>query len=195
MRLPAGGQHQLQTGGIVGPAQCYHQRGELGAGADWDALQNLEIIDGVHRLDVILWCRPLLAEAVMGRVAHHSELEIEAAKRLAAEAKSMMQLRESQAILVPALTGASLEMTAEIPGLGRNRVCVLPRQFRASGRQGVAAQEKRGGRRHQLMTVEQEIAFLAPRVEKAAEGVVLIVPPIHAALELAVGHRVPKSTV
>lgn len=131
----------------------------------------------------------------MGRVAHHSEAEIEAAKRLAAEAKSLMQLRQSQAILIPALTGASIETTAEILGLSRNRVCVLRRQFRASGLQGVEAKEKRGGRRHLLMTVEEEIAFLAPWVEKAADGGVLIVPPIHAALELAAGHRVPKSTV
>jgi len=131
----------------------------------------------------------------MGRVANHSELEIEGAKRLATEAKSLMQLRQSQAILIPALTGASLDTTAEILGLGRNRVCVLRRQFRASGHQGVEAKEKRGGRRHQLMTVEQETAFLSPWVEKAAGGGVLVVPPIHAALEGAVGRRVPKSTV
>ena len=133
-------------------------------------------------------------EAGMGRIANHGELEIEAAKRLAVEAKSLMQLRQSQAILIPALTGASMDTTTEILGLGRNRVCVLRREFRASGNQGVEAKEKRGGRRHQLMTVEQEIAFLAPWVEKAADGGVLVVPPIHAALEWAVGHSVPKST-
>ena len=84
-------------------------------------------------------------EAGMGRIANHGELEIEAAKRLAVEAKSLMQLRQSQAILIPALTGASMDTTAEILGLGRNRVCVLRREFRASGYQGVEAKEKRGG--------------------------------------------------
>ena len=131
----------------------------------------------------------------MGRVARHDEEEIEAAKQLAAEAKSLMQLRQSQALLIPALTGASLETTAEILGLGRNRVCVLRRQFRAAGNRGIDAQEKRGGRRRELMSPEQEVAFLAPWVEQAASGGVLVVPPIHAALEQAVGHRVPKSTV
>lgn len=106
-----------------------------------------------------------------------------------------MQLRQSQAVLIPALTGASMETTAQILGLRRNRVCVLRRQFRATGGQGVEAREKRGGRRNALMTIDQEQGFLASWAEKAAEGGVLIVPPIHAALEKVVGHSVPKSTV
>lgn len=131
----------------------------------------------------------------MARTARYEEYEIESAKQLAVEAKGLMQLRQSQTMLIPALTGASLETTAEILGLGRNRVCVLRRQFRAAGGQGVDAQERRGGRRNELMTVEQEKAFLAPWAEKAADGGVLVVPPIHEALEQTVGHTVLKSTV
>jgi transposase len=131
----------------------------------------------------------------MARTAIHDEAEIEAAKRLAEEATSLMQLRQSQAILIPALTGASLETTAEIVGLSRDRVCVLRRQFRADDRQGVDARERRGGRRRELMSVTQEVSFLAPWAEKAESGGVLVVPPMHAALEQVVGHKVPKSTV
>jgi hypothetical protein len=133
--------------------------------------------------------------ADMARTAIHDEAEIEAAKRLAGEAKSLMQLRQSQAILIPALTGASLEMTAEIVGLSRDRVCVLRRRFRADDSQGVDAQERRGGRRRELLSADQEVAFLAPWAEKAESGGVLVVPPIHAALERVVGHKVPKSTI
>ena len=57
------------------------------------------------------------------------------------------------------------------------------------------AQEKRGGRRNELMTVEQEKVFLASWAKKAVDGGVLVVPPIHTALEEAVGHSLPKSTV
>lgn len=131
----------------------------------------------------------------MARVARHEEAEIEAAKRAAAEARTLMQLRQSQAVLIPALTGASMDVTADILGLGRNRVCVLRRQFRASGGHPVEALEKRGGRRRCMMSVEEERAFLASWIEKATEGVVLIVPPIHAAYEEAVGRKVPKSTI
>lgn len=106
----------------------------------------------------------------MARTARYEESEIESAKQLATGAKNLMQLRQSQAMLIPALTGARLETTAEILGLGRNRVCVLRRQFRAVGGPSVATQEKRGGRRNELMTVEQEKAFLAPWAEKAADG-------------------------
>jgi len=137
----------------------------------------------------------LQSERNMARTAVHGEAEVEAAKRLAGAAKSLMQLRQSQAILIPALTGASLETTAEIVGLSRDRVCVLRRQFRADESQGVDAQEKRGGRRRELMSVDEEVRFLASWEEKAEGGGVLVVPPIHVALQQAVGHKVPKSTV
>lgn len=131
----------------------------------------------------------------MARTAIHDESEIEAARQLAANAKTLMQLRQSQAILIPALTGVSLETTAAILGLSRDRACVLRRQFRASDGQGLDAQEKRGGRRRELMSEQEEIKFLKPWSEKAKDGGVLVVPPIHAALEQVVGHSVPKSTV
>ena len=131
----------------------------------------------------------------MARIAVHGQAEIEAARRLAGEARSLMQLRQSQAMLIPALTGASLQTTAQILGLSRDRVCVLRRQFRANGARPVDAQEKRGGRRRELMSVDEEVSFLASWSHKAQSGGVLVVPPIHAALERAVGHKVPKSTV
>jgi transposase len=71
----------------------------------------------------------------------------------------------------------------------------LRRQFRASGGQGLDAQEQRGGRRRELMSQQDEIKFLTPWAEQAQDGGVLVVPPIHAALERAVGYKVPKSTV
>ncbi|MDD2316870.1 MAG: winged helix-turn-helix domain-containing protein [Desulfobacterales bacterium] len=131
----------------------------------------------------------------MARIAQHEALEIEAAKKVAAEAKTLTQLRQSQAVLIPALTGATLGVTAEILGLGQNRVCVLRRQFRASKGRPVEAGEKRGGRRRQLMSVEEEKAFLAPWIEKAGQGGVLVIPPIHAAFEREVKRKVTKSTV
>lgn len=131
----------------------------------------------------------------MARIARHEESEIASAKVAVAEAKSLIHLRQSQAILIPALTGAGLDITAEILGLGRNRVCVLRREFRSNKYQPVEAREKRGGRRNQLMSIDEEKQFLAPWIEKAGHGGVLVVPPIHAAYEEAVGRKVPKSTV
>lgn len=131
----------------------------------------------------------------MARTAKHTVDEIEAAKKAAAEAKTVMQLRQCQAVLIPALTGADIDLTAEILGLGRSRVCVLRRDFRANNCQPVEARERRGGRRNQLMSFDEERKFLSPWIEKAEAGGVLVVPPIHAAFEQAVGRKVPKSTV
>lgn len=131
----------------------------------------------------------------MARTARHETTEIEAAKTAASEAKTLSQLRQCQAILIPALTGAGLDVTSEIIGLGRNRVCVLRREFRANKFRPVEASEKRGGRHHQLMSVDEEKQFLAPWIEKAGQGGVLVVPPIHAAFKQAVGRKVPKSTI
>ena len=69
--LPAGGQHQLQAGCALRAAQSHHQRGEFGAGADRDALQKLEIADGVHRLDVIRPCGSLLSVGCVARVSQN----------------------------------------------------------------------------------------------------------------------------
>jgi hypothetical protein len=45
------------------------------------------------------------------------------------------------------------------------------------------------------MTVEEEKAFLEPWVAEAEKGGVLIVPPIHKALEQACGRTIAPSTV
>lgn len=122
-----------------------------------------------------------------------TEEELAAAEFMAAEAKTVQTLRRSLAVLIPARTGATLPTTAALLGVKPNRVVVLRREFRSGIQRDPGKQ--RGGRHHQLLSPEEEEAFLAPWVEKAKEGGVLVVPPIHQALEERVGHRVPRSTV
>jgi transposase len=45
------------------------------------------------------------------------------------------------------------------------------------------------------MSVEQEAAFLAPFLERAKVGGILVVAPIQTAYEKALGRKVPESTV
>ena len=130
----------------------------------------------------------------MARTAHYPEKDLEAARTLLSRAKTVQELRQAQAVLLPALTGASLTTTAELLGLSRDRVVVLRREFRGTG-DATVGKKARGGRRYQLLTPEEETSFLAPWIETAARGGVLVVPPIHAAQEERVGHKVPKSTV
>lgn len=132
----------------------------------------------------------------MARPARHDEGEIKVALQMVSEATTLQELRQGQAILLPALTGATMDTTAEVLGLSRDRVCVLRRQFGELAKSSqVTLIERRGGRRRELMSNEEEKAFLEPWVAQAEIGGVLVVPPIHFALEERIGHKVPKSTV
>ena len=132
----------------------------------------------------------------MARMARHDEEESKIALKVVAEATSLRELRLGQVILLPALTGATLDTTAVILGLSRDRVSVLRRQFgELSKTSPIAIKERRGGRRRQLMRRAEEEEFLAPWTEKAKTGGVLVVPPIHLAFQERVGHKVPRSTV
>ena len=130
----------------------------------------------------------------MVRKARRDQDEIEAALCVAATARTLAQLRQSQAILIPALTGASLDLTARMLGLSRSRVCLLRRQFRAGGT-AVDSAAQRGGRRRALMSIEEEARFLEPWLAQARGAREPVVAAIHAAYERAVGRRVPKSTI
>ena len=61
---------------------------------------------------------------------------------------------------------------------------------------GISALEEkpRGGRRRQLMTLQEEQAFLAGFAERAKEGSLLVVGDLHAALEAQLGRKVAEST-
>ena len=131
----------------------------------------------------------------MARTLKHDRCEIELALRAAAAAETAMQLRQNQVILIPALTGASIELTAEILGLSRNRVVALRRQFRDRSGEATEVPAKRGGRRRALMSLQEESGFLAPWMAIIRHGGNLRVAGIHQAYERTVGRKVPKSTI
>jgi hypothetical protein len=130
----------------------------------------------------------------MERRARAAKEELDWALSAVAVAQTPMQLRQYQAVLIPALTGASLEVTAAILGLSRHRVCMLRRQLR-SGQHVVETTGKRGGRRRALMSQDEEIRFLEPWMTALRNGGNLTVANIHAAYEQILGVQVPKSTV
>ena len=132
----------------------------------------------------------------MARPAHYQDEELAWAKLLIETATTVQQLRRGQAMLLPALTGASIDTTATLLGLGRNQVCVLRRQFRAPGQASLLGdQDQRGGRRRELLSLEEETRFVQGFIDQANEGRASSVALIHAALEKRVGKRVPRSTV
>ena len=105
------------------------------------------------------------------------------------------ELRQAQAVLLSAHHGLSLEETGRIIGRSKATVGRMLAESRRRIEEPDRPRPKWGGRRRQNMSVEEEAAFLAPFVSQAERGGVLVVAPIKAAYERAIGRRVPDSTV
>jgi transposase len=123
-----------------------------------------------------------------------TEMEQEA-MRLVKHAKTARELRTGLSVLLPKQHGLTNASTGE--SLGVSIATILRMQKEIRQRVNGTAEQKRkwGGRRRQLMTVEEEKAFLEPWVAEAEKGGVLIVPPIHKALIQACGRTIAPSTV
>jgi transposase len=98
-------------------------------------------------------------------------------------------------ILIAKFCGVSNSQTAETLCVGVATVVRLQKEIRDQ----VAGQPSKkgtwGGRRRQHLSLEEEKAFLEPWVEKSEKGGVLVVPPIHEALEKRLGQSIAASTV
>jgi len=120
---------------------------------------------------------------------------VEHAKRLAAQAQSVEDLRCAQAVLLPALLGATLEQTAAALGVGRATVGRFQSKVRRRLTHPAQLDPAWGGRRRAAMSAEEERDFLEPWAQSAADGGMLIVGPLRAALAQRLGHRVTHSVV
>jgi len=131
----------------------------------------------------------------MSRTASFDGEVVEKSRELVESAETVRDLRKGLSVLLPAVCGVPNRVAAEVLGAGVATVCRMQKEIRdqVAGRE----REKKGwgGRRRETMSREEEAAFLAPWEEQAASGGVLVVPPIHAALEERVGHPVAASTV
>lgn len=105
------------------------------------------------------------------------------------------ELRQSQAVLLSAHHGLLLEETARIIGRSKATVGRMLAESRRRIEEADRPRPQWGGRRRENMSVEEEAAFLAPFVSEAERGGVLVVAPIKAAYERAIGRGVPDSTV
>ena len=131
----------------------------------------------------------------MARPAQLTEDMEQAALQLVQKAQTTRELRTGLSILIPKRCGVANAVTSQILGVGVATVVRMQRQIRDQVTGTTKVKGKWGGRRRQLLTFEEEKAFLEPWATKAATGGVLVVPPIHAALEERLGRKIPPSTV
>ena len=130
----------------------------------------------------------------MARPRRIDSLVVQRAQTTAATSTSLESLRQCQAVLLPALFGATLEQTAAVLGVGRATVARLQAAFRQKKSAPNPARNW-GGRRKSLLTQKEEDAFLKPWLESAAAGNLVVVSPIRAALAQQLGKPVKPSVV
>jgi transposase len=120
---------------------------------------------------------------------------VEHAKGLVERATTADELRMAQAVLLPALLGATLEQAATALGVGRATVVRYQAKVRRRLTHPTELDPQWGGRRHELMSLEEEREFLRPWVELSMDGGMLIVGPLRAALAQRLGRPVTHSVV
>jgi transposase len=131
----------------------------------------------------------------MARPRRIDPLLVKRAQEAAAVTTSVETLRQCQAVLLPALFGATLEQTAAVLGVGRATVPRLQAAFRKHPSARSRPPRNWGGRRKSLLSPEEEAEFLKPWLEGAASGHLVVVAPIRAALAQRLGKPVKPSVV
>jgi transposase len=131
---------------------------------------------------------------VMARIARGQEA-IELARAAIAAAKTVEQLRQAQAVVLPLEHGLSLEATAQMVGLSVGWTSRLRNAFIRGEVVGDGSTPARGGRHHENFTLEREREVLKPFLDRARTGGVLVVPEIKPSLEAALGRPMALSTV
>jgi transposase len=130
----------------------------------------------------------------MARVARGSEV-VDGALQAIANAVTIEQLRQAQAVVLPLLFEMSLEQTAQITGLSASWVSKQRNRFIQGKPVGDGSVPARGGRHRQNFSLEEEAALLQPLLEQAKEGGILVVGQIRPQIEAALGRRMAQSSL
>ena len=126
----------------------------------------------------------------MSRPASGDDEVLLSAREAIAAAQTVEQLRQAQAVVLPVDYGLSLADTAQVIGVSPGWACQLRRRFMHGQLAGATDAPKAGGRKRQNMSLEEEQEFLAPFLELAATGGVLVVGQVKAALDERLGREV-----
>jgi len=125
----------------------------------------------------------------MARPSSGKEVLAKARKSLS-KARTADELRQAQAVVLPLEFGLSLKQTAAVIGRSVRRTSQLRRGLILSGGELPEQKPSHGGRRRENMSSEEESLFLAPFLEEAKQGGILVVTRIRQALENRLGRKV-----
>ena len=130
----------------------------------------------------------------MGALQPFPEGAVERLASLLRQTKTKAEYQRLQAVWLRAALGLSGPQIAQALGWPAQSVRQLHSDYRRHG-EVVLADKPKGGRRHANLTVEQEQQLLAPFLPQAQAGGVLVIAPVQAAYEQAVGRPVHSSVV
>ena len=130
----------------------------------------------------------------MGRPTRGIEV-LEMAQEMIRQAKTIDELRQAQAVVLPLAYGLSLDQTAKAIGQSVTWICRLRNRFLAGETVGDGQRQRAGGRRRENLSAAREQEILAPFLARASAGGILVVPQIKAELEAALGRPMALSSV
>jgi transposase len=130
----------------------------------------------------------------MARIARGKEI-LATAQEALGKAHTLKELRAAQSVVLPLVNGFTMEQVAAIIGVSRGWACQLRNSFIRTGGTQATINPRRGGRRHENMSKQEEVTFLSKFIDKAKEGGILIVSDIRKALEAQLGRKVALSSV
>ena len=120
---------------------------------------------------------------------------VEMALEMIRRAKSVDELRQAQAVVLPLAFGLSVKQTAEAIGQSVGWTSQLRNRFLAGETVGDGQRDRPGGRRRENLTAAREREILEPFLERASAGGILVVPQIKAEIEAALGRSMALSSV
>jgi len=130
----------------------------------------------------------------MARAARGKEV-LAMAREMVARAETIEQLRQAQAVVLPLDCGFGMEQTARAIGRSPEWTCRRRNRFLAGEIVGDGQRQRRGGRRRQNMTLQQERELLAPFLDRARSGGIVVVGQVKAQLEAERGRPLALSSV
>jgi len=116
-------------------------------------------------------------------------------ERLLRNARKPDERTRIQAVLMRAAFSLTPAQIATATGLSINSVRILHSRFLRQGDACLVGRPGRGGRRHGLLSIEQQQDFLARYKDDAAKGLVLSVGQLKDDYERLIGHAVSQASI
>ena len=110
------------------------------------------------------------------------------------EARSPAEYQRIQCVWLRATLGLNASQIAQALGWQASSVRHVQARYFHAG-EDTLRDKPRGGRDHSHLTVEEEISLLAPFLEKAARGEIVIAAPVQQAYENQLGYPVHHSVI